>query len=554
MNDVVIERIRAAAEELTGIPSCEPPADSPRRRSAGLLIGSAACVVALIVGLFVFAGTHDPGTVTQAGPAWSSMTVRNDVGQWLDLPAAPAGLRKETDTMLGSTVVCTEATITGQELTCVALEGRIGSNYFLDSAPLNTDETERQIEIRTIYIADVQGYLERWYRSGEPIEVRGHEGVTVSDVTGTTVSWSERPGTLTTLRASTASGLSAIDLAESLEPHAWPSALVPPMVAVDFDAVWPADDNNHPYALAAGVNGQECISLGYGPQPELARGNGATTSVVCADGDTGAWTVGTISELVNPDERPTVDAFAGLVPSSVDRVELTLEDGQVLTADALPVPGFNHNAWGIPTGQTQGSLLVGTLRGLDSAGNESFTEPIVAVVPTVNIDSICFQPGTTGIAPDLRGLDLRSAQVALHDAGLIIAVPVKMDHMPTVTEQEPAPGTDVGCGDVVLTYEETPPSASVTAPVPDARPASSEPVPDPSVGEPVTACTIPGSCGTYIVQRGDYPVGVAEKLCVTLTELLEANGWPDASSFPAPDVSIMIPPDDGRQTCPDPIT
>ena len=98
-----------------------------------------------------------------------------------------------------------------------------------------------------------------------------------------------------------------------------------------------------------------------------------------------------------------------------------------------------------------------------------------------------------------------------------------------------------------------PPSTPVTAPVAaDSQPATSEPVPDPSVGQPVTACTIPRGCDTYIIQSGDYPLGVAEKFCVTLTELLEANGWPDFNAFPAPDVSIMIPPDKGRQTCPDP--
>ena len=74
----------------------------------------------------------------------------------------------------------------------------------------------------------------------------------------------------------------------------------------------------------------------------------------------------------------------------------------------------------------------------------------------------------------------------------------------------------------------------------------------PSVGPPGTACVVPGSCATYIVRRGDYPAGVAEKFCITVAELVAANGWPDATTFPGPDVAIVIPPDDGRPTCPSP--
>ena len=66
------------------------------------------------------------------------------------------------------------------------------------------------------------------------------------------------------------------------------------------------------------------------------------------------------------------------------------------------------------------------------------------------------------------------------------------------------------------------------------------------------ACTDPGRCDNYIVQSGDYPVGVAEKLCITMTELLAANQWSSAAEFPAPDTNILIPPAMGRQTCPDP--
>ena len=73
-----------------------------------------------------------------------------------------------------------------------------------------------------------------------------------------------------------------------------------------------------------------------------------------------------------------------------------------------------------------------------------------------------------------------------------------------------------------------------------------------SVTKPSAVCADPGSCDTYIVQSGDYPAGVAEKFCITMTELLAANQWSGAAAFPAPDIAILIPPAVGRQTCPDP--
>lgn len=75
---------------------------------------------------------------------------------------------------------------------------------------------------------------------------------------------------------------------------------------------------------------------------------------------------------------------------------------------------------------------------------------------------------------------------------------------------------------------------------------------DSSVTQPSAVCIDPGSCDNYIVRSGDYPAGVAEKFCITLTELLAANQWTNASALPAPDTSILIPPAMGRQTCPDP--
>lgn len=61
-----------------------------------------------------------------------------------------------------------------------------------------------------------------------------------------------------------------------------------------------------------------------------------------------------------------------------------------------------------------------------------------------------------------------------------------------------------------------------------------------------------GRCdpGTYTVEANDYPIGVAEKLDVSLEALVQANGWTlDAATgfytgFPSPGGTIIVPPPD----------
>jgi hypothetical protein len=68
---------------------------------------------------------------------------------------------------------------------------------------------------------------------------------------------------------------------------------------------------------------------------------------------------------------------------------------------------------------------------------------------------------------------------------------------------------------------------------------------------PTDSCEETNGC-EYIVRTGDYPVMIAERFCVTITELADANGWSDISEFPFPDVPISIPSSGVRTTCPDP--
>jgi PASTA domain len=457
MSEQVIERIRAAAQELTGIAPVDPPRRQSQRRLSGVIIASAACIVLLIIALVAFDRPNVPPAATQSGLSWASITVQSEAGAWLDLASEPAGLRREPDTTLASTTVCTEASTIGDRLVCVELEGQIGSNYLPATAPRGADETQRQIEIRTIFIdADLQTLVQdRVPGAGQPVEIRGRPGFTFSDTNGTTVAWSERPGTVTTLTTTNASGLDALKLTKSLEQQSWPTSVVPPLVALDFDTTWSAFDNNHPSVLATVRNSQECVSLGYIPQQQTGTDDERRDNQVCSSGDP-VWTLGTITNNNTPYDPATADqdVFAGLVPTTVEHVEITLDNGHTLTAEPVAVPGFRGKVWGMPTGQLQGALVVGELRGYGPDDSEVFVEAIVAAAPTVVVDSVCSQPGTTGIVPDVVGLDLRSAHDALHKAGLLVALPVTADRMPTVRSQDPAPGTNVGCGEVVLTFDE----------------------------------------------------------------------------------------------------
>ena len=71
------------------------------------------------------------------------------------------------------------------------------------------------------------------------------------------------------------------------------------------------------------------------------------------------------------------------------------------------------------------------------------------------------------------------------------------------------------------------------------------------VKEPATTIPAEGSVnadGTsttsqeYVVQSGDYPLGVADSFGITLEELVNFNEWSSANEFPYPGETIKIPP------------
>jgi hypothetical protein len=83
-------------------------------------------------------------------------------------------------------------------------------------------------------------------------------------------------------------------------------------------------------------------------------------------------------------------------------------------------------------------------------------------------------------------------------------------------------------------------------------PEPTEPIASIPTDHSTSPCPASDTCTTYTVQTGDYPYGLAEKFCITGTDLLAANNWNDFNQFPAPDVSILIPPRSDQAECPDP--
>lgn len=452
----VVARVRAAAEELTGVESMarldmrDARSWSPPRR---IVLGvSVASVVALVAGLVVL-GAHRDGATGEPTPPWATMVVDDDAGGWLDLGATPAGLRASVDLGLAATTVCLHTDVVDGLLRCTALEGQIASNYVPVSAPANPDQTLYEVEIRTAFVeVDVAAFARSVTgRTPTDATVRGRDGFRIVDdeAGATTLVWSERNGAVTTLRVTTRSGLDPTAVADALVMRAWPAEVRPPIAAVDFGLEWRAYDNNHPYALATTRGASECVSVGY-----LAA---------CTDGPA-AWTIGGVTDHATDaaSERADIDVVAGLVPSDVTSVRFRHEDGRLIEVPTVEVPGFRSRAFGFPTGSPQGALVVGELSGA-AGGTEAFRMPVVALLPTVYVDSVCAVPGATHVVPDVVGRDLRSAEAALRAAGLLVALPVTADEMPVVASQDPPAGTQRGCGDVLLGYVGDPSPAAEPA-------------------------------------------------------------------------------------------
>ena len=111
--------------------------------------------------------------------------------------------------------------------------------------------------------------------------------------------------------------------------------------------------------------------------------------------------------------------------------------------------------------------------------------------------------------------DLRAANPNIDaskiSVGQVLKLPVSPD---AATAASPTPAA--------LPTEIAPTFAPATEPPPTQAPlATSTPAPIPDT--PAPAATAPPSGGTYVVQQGDFPAKIAEKLGITLEALLAAN-------------------------------
>lgn len=83
------------------------------------------------------------------------------------------------------------------------------------------------------------------------------------------------------------------------------------------------------------------------------------------------------------------------------------------------------------------------------------------------------------------------------------------------------------------------------APVTESQPLDSDTFNDP--------CTTDADCLRYTIQAGDFPLRIAQAFCVTIEDIVSANGWTDIDAdFPGVDAVIIIPPAPPTR-CPDPL-
>ena len=110
--------------------------------------------------------------------------------------------------------------------------------------------------------------------------------------------------------------------------------------------------------------------------------------------------------------------------------------------------------------------------------------------------------------------DLRAANPSIDAATLRIGQSVKLPEntsaaaAATPTAAKEAPTSTVAPPTAAAPPTEAPPPTSTPAPIADT---------------PVPAPTAPASGGTYVVQEGDFPAKIAQKLGISLEDLLAAN-------------------------------
>lgn len=406
-----------------------------RRRRPGTLaaVGLAA---AALVGLVVVSVQRS------REPAIDS--TRTNV-TWLDMPTTPAGMERLTNDELAGLSICLDARIVSRRTTCDRIEGRTEIAY------ASTTDTEAIYEIQTLFSdLDLDGYIDG-LTAGGPSTTRtdltvrgGRPGVLLDAHNGVVLLvWQERPGVIGQFRSVDAPSATDVPaLVESLIDRPWPTDIELPVVAVNLGVAWTANDNNHPYVIASHPGDSECLTIGSAPH------DSSTARTTCAT-DALDWTSGTIStSLAVASDH---DVVAGWVPDAAVSVKLTLPDGTDVELPANPVSGFTRRAWGYVIPADQGIRFTAHLVVLDATGARLSEFEVDFVNPVIFVDTVCANADSNGTVPDVRGLPIYAAANALRAAGLIIAHPLRGDPTQVITAQNPAPGSDLQCGDVDLT-------------------------------------------------------------------------------------------------------
>ena len=348
-------------------------------------------------------------------------------------------------------VVCVEASVVDGALRCDRLAGR--TYTLVGSSPTSTtDETQAAAVVHTIYTsADVESYLASTnspFASGvgrEAVTVTGHAGVRFRDGGRDVVVWQEADGVIGAVAVGpveTAEFSDPLTVAGQVRPSPFNTSTLA-LVAASLDRPT-SDVPSGAEVVYRVIDGAACVGIGWIGLDEEPRCLGDSPLV---------WVSGTVPPPPGEGERPAdLDAVGGLVDSTVRTVTITEDGGATITIPTVPVPGTAIRAWGTRLDRTQGTPFTGVINAHDDQGRTVASAPI-AFVRTINsTERFCFLPGTTGIAPDVVGLAVYDAAAALIDVGLTTARAIEAPAAAIVTGQNPTAGTDVGCGDVVLTY------------------------------------------------------------------------------------------------------
>lgn len=399
-------------------------------------LAAAGLAAAAVAGLIVVSAQRSRDPSGEAAPTAAAA--------WLDMRTPPEGLERVANDQLTGLSVCLDAKTVAAGVVCNRMEGRIEVAYS------STTDVAPTYEIQTVFSElELESYFSGLVAGGPAftrtdLTVRGGRAAVLGDGHNGVVLlvWQERPGVIGQFRSVDASPDTDVPaLVETLIDRPWPEDVDLPIAAVDLGIDWTATDNNHPYVIASHRDNRECLSTGFAPTDPSTAATTCTSEVL-------GWTSG---EITTTQPYPDTDVVAGWVPNNAATVWLTFADDTVIELPTHPVAGFARRAWGYLIPSEQGTRFSAHLTVLDAAGTHLSEAEIDFVNPLVFVDTVCASTDNDGIVPDLIGLPMYDAADAVRAAGLIIAHPLRGDPAQVVTAQDPAAGTDRGCGDVDLT-------------------------------------------------------------------------------------------------------